>query len=194
MRGSISWILERMPDRRRLNILDVGGIRRNQIQPIAMGLLDKGHLVHTVDVDCMNSTSKPPNWNYSCGDILDILPTMQDKSFDVVLGVQVLQHIGMPWRGIKKVIEQGALSRFLRGVFTATADNGSVFMDTTIAPHYQVLDWDKSTSWLIFTEELLRDAIEDSGFTWKDHMVYDGASDSKKRVVGAKSIVIHLGK
>lgn len=201
MRKSIPWIMERLPDISDMNILDVGGIRQGRIEPAAMELLERGHKVYTADIAAPNYPEfrYPDKWDYCVGDILDIAHTLGQNSYDMVLAIHVLQHIGMPWRGMEKVMNSLGDRAFLSHVQRLLVQGGVAFIETSIRTETDAaatfaLKWDNLTTWKVYTEEWLRDAIIGVGLNWADHMIYDGANDSRKRMKDAKAIVIMVQK
>jgi len=202
MRESIPWILERLPDIPDMHVLDVGGMRDGMIEPAAVKLLELGHEVFSVDVAEPNIDKFPRLyglWDYAISDILDVeLPA---NSYDMALAIHVLQHIGMPWRGIEKVQDTYGDTLFLYRLYDWLTKTGVAFIDTCIydgANYHSLarhqLQWDEKTTWHVYTKRWLKDTAEEIGFKWIDHMIYDGANDTKKRMNGAKSIVIMLQK
>lgn len=189
-RISFPWILDRINRiSQSARILDIGGIAgRGKVQDLTRELLKKGYQI--TEVDLRPITFKHPNLILKKENILK-----QDfpiSTFDTVLAIHVLQHIGRRYQRLNKVFDNQGDRRLAKKIYKWLKPKGIAFIETTVASKPQELVWSKDLIWKIYTLELLKEIFSD--FKVVDQLIYDGARMSRTRVKDAKSAVLMLQK
>jgi 2-polyprenyl-3-methyl-5-hydroxy-6-metoxy-1,4-benzoquinol methylase len=185
-RLSTPWILNRVPAFSR--VLDIGGVGRGPLQDLTRELLQKGNLVTEVDIE--RSGFKHPNLTLVEKNIL--ATNFEPKSFDLILSIHVLQHIGNKWQGKNDIFDAEGDVKVAEKILRWVKPGGHVFIETTIASRMSTLIWDKDTEWTIYTLDYLHKLFR--RFIFVDSFVYDGALDSRKRISDAQAVVLMLRK
>lgn len=185
-RLSTPWILNRVPAFSR--VLDIGGVGSGPLQDLTRELLNQGNVVTEVDIE--RSAFKHPNLTLVEKNIL--ATDFEPESFDLILGIHVLQHIGNKWKGKNDIFDAEGDIKFTEKILGWLKPGGYVFIETTIASQMGTLIWDKDTEWTIYTLDYLRNLFR--RFNFVDFFVYDGALDSRKRISDAQAVVLMLRK
>ena len=185
-RISTPWILNRVPAFSR--VLDIGGVGSGPLQDLTRELLQKGNLVTEVDIE--RTAFKHSNLTLVEKNIL--ATDFDPESFDLILSIHVLQHIGNKWQGKNNILDDDGDIKFAENIFRWVKPGGHVFIETTIASRMSTLIWDKDTEWTIYTLDYLRKLFR--RFIIVDSFVYDGALDSRKRISDAQAVGFKASK
>lgn len=169
-------------------MLDIGGVGDGKVQDLTHEILRRGRIVH--EVDLVKAFLVHPNFHATVEDILET--EFPPDSFDAVIAVHVLQHVGRRWKGLTRVHDNHGDHRLAERICNWLKPGGVVFIEVPVASEVQEIIWDSSTSWKVYTLEELRVVFRE--LQLEGHLIYDGATDSKKRIPGAKSAVVMLRK
>lgn len=183
-RISFPWVLDRIPQSGK--ILDVGGVGVGSIQSLTKDLLRRGHLVTEVDVN--TTTFKHPNFTFIKEDILSL--DFPSSTFDIVLAMYVLPHIGRKWRKLSKILDNQGDYKFANKIHKWLKPGGIAFVETNIASESQELVWDEDNIWRVYNFKLLKEIF--AGFEVIDQLIYVEPLGTRQRVKDAKAIVLML--
>ena len=185
-RLSTPWILNRITNKG--NVLDIGGIGAGPIQDLTAELLRRGSIVTEVDIE-KTSFEHP---NLTCIETNILTTDFEPDSFNTILAIHVMQHIGNKWKGKNDIFDNAGDVKCIEQIYKWLKPGGMAFIETPVASQLQTLTWDEATEWTVYTMDHLRRLFH--RFIIVDSFLYDGALDSRTRIPDARSAVLMLRK
>jgi len=181
------WIRDRIPYASK--VLDVGCVRGNGVQQLTQDLLRHTCFVTGVSFQPVDFVHE--NFTYVQGDIM--VASFEKNSFDCVIASHIVQHLGMPYWDLNSSFDENADSLFVKNVYGWLKEQGIFFVLVPFSKTFRVLNYSPKCSYRVYNMKKLYELFSGM-FLMKEYVVFDGAHDTKKRVPGARAILIKLRK
>jgi len=182
-----NWIRARIPYISK--VLDVGCVRGKGIQNLTKALLRSTCFVTGVSFQPIDFVHE--NFCYVQGDVM--ATNFEEESFDCVVASHVIQHLGLPYWDLNQELDEDADKKFVEKVHGWLKENGTFFVLVPFCKKFRILKYSSKCSYRVYNMTRLYDLFLGM-FLMKEYVVFDGAHDTKKRISGARAILIKLRK